>query len=105
MQSRNVVKISHTFLLCIMGTLLTRSGLVSSVHAFAQSSIGSWFFVLLGISFAVCLFFYIKNRDHLKTENKLVVLVTLESSFLFNNLVLWAACFSLLWVTFVPCLP
>src|SRR5256885_8608470 len=54
----------------------------------------SWFFVMLGISFAVCLFFYIKNRDHLKTENKLEALVSRESSFLFNNLVLLAACFA-----------
>ena len=104
MKTWNVWLIFTTFLLCIMGTLLTRSGLVSSVHAFAQSSIGSWFFVMLGISFAVCLFFYIKNRDHLKTENKLEALVSRESSFLFNNLVLLAACFAVLWGTLFPIL-
>ena len=71
--------------------VLTRAGLVSSVHAFAQSSIGPWFTTLLCIIFAVCLFFYIMNRDHLKSENKLESLVSRESSFLFNNLLLLGA--------------
>ena len=38
----------------ILGTLLTRSGVISSVHAFAQSSIGSWFVAFLAIIFVVC---------------------------------------------------
>ena len=48
MKSWNVWLIFSTFLLSILGTLLTRSGLVSSVHAFAQSSIGTWFYCLSG---------------------------------------------------------
>jgi cytochrome c-type biogenesis protein CcmF len=98
----NVWLIFITFLLSIFGTFLTRSGLVSSVHAFAQSTIGPWFMWFLGIIFATCLFFYIKNRDHLKSENKLESLVSRESSFLFNNLVLLAAAFAILWGTLFP---
>src|SRR2546430_14535919 len=98
----NVWLIFVTFLLSIFGTFLTRSGLVSSVHAFAQSSIGNWFLIFLGVIFATCLFFYIKNRDHLKSENKLESLVSRESSFLFNNLVLLASCFAVLWGTLFP---
>ena len=45
----NVWLIFITFMLSIFGTLLTRSGLVSSVHAFAQSSIGDWFVIFLAI--------------------------------------------------------
>ncbi|GGH14229.1 heme lyase CcmF/NrfE family subunit [Silvibacterium dinghuense] len=104
MKTWNVWLIFSTFLLAILGTLLTRSGLVSSVHAFAQSSIGNWFWAFLVIVLAVCLFTYILNRDHLKTENKLESLVSRESSFLFNNLVLLAACFTVLWGTLFPVL-
>jgi cytochrome c-type biogenesis protein CcmF len=100
----NVWLIFTTFLLSILGTFLTRSGVVSSVHAFAQSSIGVWFVWMLGITAAVCIFFYIKNRDHLKAENKLESLVSRESSFLFNNLVLLAAAFVVLWGTLFPIL-
>ncbi len=49
MKSWNVWLIFSTFLLTMLGTLLTRAGLVSSVHAFAQSSIGTWFIVFMGI--------------------------------------------------------
>jgi cytochrome c-type biogenesis protein CcmF len=53
---------------------------------------------------AVCLFTFLKNRDHLRSENKLESLVSRESSFLFNNLVLLAACFTVLWGTLFPVL-
>jgi cytochrome c-type biogenesis protein CcmF len=104
MKSWNVWLIFSTFMLAILGTLLTRSGLVSSVHAFAQSAIGTWFWVFLVITLAICLFAYILNRDHLKSEHKLESLVSRESSFLFNNLVLLAACFTVLWGTLFPVL-
>ncbi len=104
MKSWNVWLIFSTFLLAIFGTLLTRSGLVSSVHAFAQSSIGTWFWTFLVIVLSVCLFTFILQRDHLKAENKIESLVSRESSFLFNNLVLLAACFTVLWGTLFPIL-
>ncbi|HWF06007.1 MAG TPA: heme lyase CcmF/NrfE family subunit, partial [Candidatus Angelobacter sp.] len=100
----NVWLIFITFMLSILGTLLTRSGLVSSVHSFAQSSIGNWFTAFLAIIFVVCLVAFIKNRDHLRSENKLESLVSRESSFLFNNLVLLGACFAVLCGTLFPIL-
>jgi cytochrome c-type biogenesis protein CcmF len=102
MKTWNVWLIFSTFMLTVFGTLLTRSGLVSSVHAFAQSSIGTWFVIFLGITLLVCLFFYVKNRDHLRSENKLESLISRESSFLFNNLLLLVACFTVLWGTLFP---
>ncbi len=104
MKSWNVWLIFSTFMLTILGTLLTRSGIVSSVHAFAQSNIGYWFYGFILIVFSVCLFTFFKQRDHLQTENKLESLVSRESSFLFNNLVLLAACFTVLWGTLFPVL-
>jgi len=104
MKSWNVWLIFSTFLLTILGTLLTRSGIVSSVHAFAQSAIGDWFYAFILIVFAVCLFTFFRQRDHLKSENRLESLVSRESSFLFNNLILLAACFTVLWGTLFPIL-
>jgi cytochrome c-type biogenesis protein CcmF len=100
----NVWLIFITFMLSILGTMLTRSGMVSSVHAFAQSSIGSWFAGFLGITAVVCFVFFFLNRDHLRSENKLESLVSRESSFLFNNLVLLGACFAVLCGTLFPML-
>jgi len=102
MKSWNVWLIFSTFMLTMLGTTLTRGGLVSSVHAFAQSSIANWFYIFMGIVLAVCIFTYILHRDHLKSEQHLESLVSRESSFLFNNLVLLAACFTVLWGTFFP---
>jgi cytochrome c-type biogenesis protein CcmF len=102
MKSWNVWLVFSTFLLTMLGTLLTRAGLVSSVHAFAQSSIGTWFVVFMCIVLAVCIFTYILHRDHLKGEHHLESLVSRESSFLFNNLVLLTSCFVILWGTLFP---
>ncbi|MGD0890633.1 MAG: cytochrome c-type biogenesis CcmF C-terminal domain-containing protein [Terracidiphilus sp.] len=104
MKSWNVWLIFSTFLLTLLGTLLTRAGLVSSVHAFAQSSIGTWFVVFMGTVLAVCAFTYILQRSHLKADHHLESLVSRESSFLFNNLVLLTACFVILWGTLFPIL-
>src|ERR1700757_986274 len=100
----NVWLVFTTFMLCILGTLLTRSGVVSSVHGFAQSSIGNWFVGFLALVFIVCFWAYWLNRDYLRSDNQLDSLVSRESSFLFNNLILLAACFAVLWGTLFPVL-
>ncbi|MFZ0634864.1 MAG: heme lyase CcmF/NrfE family subunit [Candidatus Acidiferrales bacterium] len=100
----NIWLVFTTFMLCILGTLLTRSGVVSSVHAFAESSIGTWFVTFLAIIFVACVLAYWKNRDYLRSDNQLDSLVSRESSFLFNNLILLAACFAVLWGTLFPVL-
>src|SRR5258708_2547855 len=92
----NVWLVFCTFLLCILGTFLTRSGIVSSVHAFAQSSIGTWFVGFLALIITVCFGAYLKNRDYLKSENQLDSIVSRESSFLFNNLILLVSCIAIL---------
>jgi cytochrome c-type biogenesis protein CcmF len=98
----NMVLISTTFFLCIFGTFLTRSGIVSSVHAFAQSSIGRWFIGFLAIMIAGTLYLILDRLDYLKTEARLESVLSRESSFLFNNLILLAACFAILWGTLFP---
>ncbi len=100
----NMWLIFSTFLLSIFGTFLTRSGVISSVHAFAQSSIGDWFSIFIALVLAVCVFYYVKNRKDLKSEHQLQSLVSRESSFLFNNLLFVLACFTVLWGTMFPIL-
>jgi cytochrome c-type biogenesis protein CcmF len=100
----NMWLIFSTFMLSIFGTFLTRSGVVSSVHAFAQSSIGTWFVSFLALTFAVCVYWFLRNREHLRSEHRLESLVSRESSFLFNNLILLVACFTVLWGTLFPVL-
>ncbi len=100
----NVWLIFTTFILTVVGTWLTRSGLVQSVHAFAESAIGAWFAAFLVLIFCVCLFTFFRQKDHLRSENHLESLVSRESSFLFNNLILLVSCFTVLWGTFFPIL-
>ncbi len=102
MKNWNVWLIFSTFLLTLLGTDLTRSGLVQSVHAFAQSPIGAWFHGFMFFVLAVCLFTFILQRDHLKSDHKIESLTSRESSFLFNNLVFLTACFTVLWGTLFP---
>jgi cytochrome c-type biogenesis protein CcmF len=98
----NVVLVSGTFFLCIFGTMLTRSGMVQSVHAFAQSELGRYFgwFLTGSIAATVCLI--LCRLDHLRSETALESVLSRESSFLFNNLLLFASCFSVLWGTLFP---
>jgi len=98
----NMVLIFSTFYLCIFGTFLTRSGVVSSVHAFAQSNIGPFFVGFLGVGILVSGWLLLERLDYLKSNQQLDSLVSRESSFLFNNLLLLAACFAVLWGTLFP---
>ena len=98
----NIWLVFITFLLTIFGTFLTRSGVVSSVHAFAQSSIGHWFLGFIVLAVAVCLVSFGRNRDYLRSNNQLDSLVSRESSFLFNNLILLVACVAVLSGTLFP---
>jgi cytochrome c-type biogenesis protein CcmF len=98
----NMVLVSATFFLCIFGTTLTRTGIVSSVHAFAQSPIGKYFFSFLLIGITATVYLIISRLDYLKSESRLESVVSRESTFLFNNLILVASCFSVLWGTLFP---
>ena len=98
----NMVLVSATFFLCILGTALTRSGIVQSVHAFAQSPISRYFTLFLAIGIAGVVYLILNRLDYLKSESQLESVLSRESSFLFNNLILLASCFSILWGTLFP---
>ncbi len=98
----NIVLISATFFLCIFGTFMTRSGVVQSVHAFARSDIGKYFVSFLVLGIAATIYLILDRLDYLKSESQLESVVSRESSFLFNNLILLASCFAVLWGTLFP---
>src|SRR5450755_979429 len=98
----NIVLVSATFLLCIFGTSLTRTGLVSSVHAFAQGPLGKYFVSFLAIAIAATTYLILDRLHYLRSEAQLESVISRESSFLFNNLILLASCFAVLWGTLFP---
>jgi cytochrome c-type biogenesis protein CcmF len=93
----NVVLVSFAFCLSIFGTFLTRSGIVSSIHSFTQSSIGGWFlgFIILSVAFCGALIFL--RLPELRSRTRLESLVSREATFLYNNLLLVALCLTILW--------
>jgi cytochrome c-type biogenesis protein CcmF len=100
----NMVLVSATFLLSILGTTLTRTGLVASVHAFAQSPVKPYFTTFFITATVLTAFAIVKHLPYLRSEVKLESVVSRESSFLFNNLILLASCFAVLWGTLFPVL-
>ena len=100
----NIVLVIMAYTMSLVGTWLTRSGIVNSVHAFASSPIGNYFlaFILIGLSGS--LYLLIDRLKYLKSDNEMESLVSRESSFLFNNLILLASCFAVFWGTLFPVL-
>jgi cytochrome c-type biogenesis protein CcmF len=82
----NMVLIILTYCLVIFGTFLTRSGVLSSVHAFAQSAIGPMFFGFIAITFAISLALLLHRWDSLRSEGQMTSLLSREALFLLNNL-------------------
>ncbi len=100
----NMSLIIMTFSLTIFGTFLTRSGVISSVHSFTQSGLGPYFLSFLGLCIAVSVGLLIFRLDSLRPRHKLDAIVSRESAFLFNNLLLVGIAFATLWGTIFPVL-
>ncbi|MFQ6077720.1 MAG: heme lyase CcmF/NrfE family subunit [Thermodesulfobacteriota bacterium] len=98
----NIVLITFTFLLTIFGTFITRSGIISSVHSFGQSSLGWIFLVFLGIVILASFNLLMNRLPQLKSRNELDSLLSRESSFLYNNLILVGIAFATFWGTIFP---
>ncbi len=98
----NIVLITLTFLLTIFGTFITRSGIISSVHSFGQSSLGWIFLIFLGLMSVISFSLLTARLPKLKSHNELDSFLSKESSFLCNNLVLVGITFATLWGTLFP---
>ena len=82
----NMVLVILTYSLVIFGTFLTRSGVLSSVHAFAQSAIGPLFFAFIGLTFIVSMSLLLRRWDSLKASTHMNDMLSREALFLLNNL-------------------
>jgi cytochrome c-type biogenesis protein CcmF len=100
----NVLLVLLTYLLGVFGTFITRSGIVNSVHAFADSSLGKFFLVYMLLILGASLYLILDRLTFLKSERPLDSVLSRESAFLFNNLILLVACFAVLWGTMFPVL-
>ncbi|MFL5921555.1 MAG: heme lyase CcmF/NrfE family subunit [Gaiellaceae bacterium] len=100
----NVVLVSLAFCLSIFGTFLTRSGVISSIHSFAQSTIGPWLlgFIAVAAAFSTALIFW--RLPLLRTKTRLESLASREAAFLYNNLLLVAFTLTVLWGVAFPLL-
>lgn len=98
----NVSLIIITFLLTILGTFITRSGIISSVHSFGESNMGPVFLAFLAALILFSLYLIYTRQEDLRSRYKLDSFLSRESSFLFNNLILVGATFAILWGTLFP---
>lgn len=98
----NMALIILTFTLCIYGTFLTRSGVVSSVHAFAQSEIGPLFLGFVVLTVVSSSYLLWSRRGLLKSRNVFESPVSRESGFLMNNVMFLGATFAVFWGTMFP---
>src|SRR2546425_455788 len=100
----NLALVIGSWLLSIMGTFITRSGVISSVHSFTQSPAGYYFLAFLVLGAAASFTIYLRRLPLLEAEARLESMVSREASFLFNNLLLVGIAFSVLWGTLFPIL-
>lgn len=100
----NVSLICLTFLLTILGTYLTRSGVVQSVHAFSDSKLGPFFLFFMTAILMVSIYLIVSRRRELQSTNILQSYLSKESAFIFNNIILVIGALSVLWGTLFPTL-
>ncbi|MDR5695532.1 MAG: heme lyase CcmF/NrfE family subunit [Armatimonadota bacterium] len=100
----NVALIILTFSLAILGTFLTRTGIVLSVHSFAQSAIGPYFVSFLGILFVGSFGLFLWRLEDLRSHAELESLASRECAFLLNNVLFLGMAFAVLLGTLFPIL-
>src|ERR1700681_2909962 len=98
----NMSLVLATGTLAIMGTFLVRSGVLNSIHAFGGATLGVPFVALIAALIAGSIYLVVSRRDMLRSEHRLDSLLSRESIFLANSLVLVALCFVIFWGTYFP---
>ena len=100
----NISLVILTFSLTLFGTFLTRSGVIASVHAFTQGSIGVFFLSFLALVVLTALGLVAWRWEALRSQGELDSVVSRESAFLLNNVLLIAAAFTVFFGTVFPLL-
>jgi cytochrome c-type biogenesis protein CcmF len=100
----NMVLVILTFGLCLFGTFLTRSGIIASVHAFGESTLGPFFLVFIVIVLVGSVSLLVTRLPLLRSQHSLESYISREAIFLFNNLLLVGLAFAVFWGTMFPIL-
>jgi cytochrome c-type biogenesis protein CcmF len=100
----NLTLIIMTFAMTMFGTFLTRSGILSSVHAFSNSSLGAYFLIFIGLVLLFALSALVYRMDSLRGEAELDSMLSRETTFLANNIVLVVIAFTIFLGTIFPVL-
>ena len=98
----NMVLVILTFSLALFGTFLTRSGIVASVHAFGESTLGPFFAAFIGVVVVGSLALLVTRIPQLRSQHSLESYISREAIFLFNNLLLVGLAFAIFWGTAFP---
>lgn len=98
----NMFLIILTYALVILGTFIVRSGVISSVHSFAQSAVGPLFFGFIVIMLVFSAYWLLKRQAQLSSPNHLESILSREAAFLFNNFVILGILFATAWGTYYP---
>jgi cytochrome c-type biogenesis protein CcmF len=98
----NACLIVATFSLALLGTFLVRSGVLQSIHAFGESTVGPYILGLIAVVLVGSTALIVSRLDDLRSEKRIDSLASRESVFLVNNLLLVALCAAIFWGTFFP---
>ena len=98
----NVTLVAASYLLSILGTFITRSGVITSVHSFAESPIGYWFLGFLIFALIVTAYLVTIRLKDLEAKAQLESMLSREAAFLYNNVAFIGITFAVLWGTFYP---
>jgi cytochrome c-type biogenesis protein CcmF len=98
----NLVLAAIACVLSVFGGFLSRTGLVVSIHGFAQSAVAGYLLAFMGVALCGTLWLIVTRRDYLRAENRIESFASREVILILNNLILLAACFAVLWGTMLP---
>lgn len=98
----NMVLIILTYSLTLFGTFITRTGVISSVHAFGKSALGPAFFIFIGLTFLGSLSLLFSRWNTLKSEHQLQSFISREAVFVLQNMLFLAITFAVFWGTVFP---
>jgi cytochrome c-type biogenesis protein CcmF len=98
----NACLIVGTFSLALLGTFLVRSGVLQSIHAFGDSTVGPYILGLIAVVLVGSTALIVSRLDDLRSEKRIDSLASREAVFLVNNLLLVALCATIFWGTFFP---
>ena len=102
MKKWNMVLIILTYSLSLFGTFITRTGVISSVHAFSKTALGPAFFAFIGFTFLGSVTILYLRWDTLKSEHSLESFISREAAFVLQNMLFLAVTFAVFWGTVFP---